>query len=421
MGAIALSLALLVPHAAEPTPVQAACGTNWTSRVIPPPTIKVLRTTSGRVETVDFRRYVAMVMASGEWPSFYPPAELEAGAVATKQYAWYHALEDHHRSWYRTPSGVCYDVRDDTNDQIYRPETSEPTRKQLDAIDRTWALSLRKHGRFFMTGYRRGTATRCAADANGWKLYARSVRDCAARLDWSRERIQQAYYAPGIEEVWATSLVKPEAHGPRLQLEGASTYPGQAAVVRWAEATSPARIVRYRLQRRVDDSAWRDVTLPDPLARRVVVSLPAGKTHRFRVRAIDAKDRVSRWERGPRLRAVLREPARMELIGSDWELARTAGTTDDSTAVTGTAGHRVRLRFTGRSVGYVASMGPGMGHARILVNGRVVAVVDLAAETELLRQLVWTRDWKRSTERTVVVEVLDADAPVDVDAFVIVR
>jgi hypothetical protein len=139
-------------------------------------------------------------MASGEWPSSFPQPRLRLGPA--KQYAWYYALKGHHRSWYRTRSGVCYDVRDDTVDQLYRPGGGAPTARQWRAVDATWGLSLRKNGRFFLTGYRAGSASRCAADANGWRLYARSMRDCAGRLGWSRQRIQRAYYAPNMAFAW---------------------------------------------------------------------------------------------------------------------------------------------------------------------------------------------------------------------------
>jgi len=57
------------------------------------------------------------------------------GATAVKQFAWYHALDGHHRSGYRSSDGDCYDVRDDTADQLYRPEKATPKRNQLDAVD----------------------------------------------------------------------------------------------------------------------------------------------------------------------------------------------------------------------------------------------------------------------------------------------
>ncbi len=76
----------------------AAC-TPWTSEYVPPPTIRVLRTERdevppevvGTVQEVDFRDYVATVMAV-EWPEHYPLETLKVGAIATRQYAWYQVI-----------------------------------------------------------------------------------------------------------------------------------------------------------------------------------------------------------------------------------------------------------------------------------------------------------------------------------------
>ena len=71
-----------------------------------------------------------------------------------------------------------YDVRDDVRDQLYK-HYAKPTSRQHKAIDKTWGLSLRKKGRFFLTGYRAGSVKTCGADAHGWKLYAMCVDECA--------------------------------------------------------------------------------------------------------------------------------------------------------------------------------------------------------------------------------------------------
>ena len=84
---------------------QGSCGTNWPSHKVPPETIEVLRTKTGKVQRVDFRSYVATVMASGEFPTWLPPAVLQVGATAVKQYAWYYAMDGHHRSGYKTAVG----------------------------------------------------------------------------------------------------------------------------------------------------------------------------------------------------------------------------------------------------------------------------------------------------------------------------
>ncbi|CAN5828123.1 hypothetical protein BH23CHL8_BH23CHL8_04800 [soil metagenome] len=412
LGAVLLSSVPAVPQAVAPPPVEAACGTNWTSRTIPPRTIRVLRTRSGKVQTVDFRRYVAIVMASGEWPSWLPKATLEAGAVATKQYAWYYALKGHHRSSYRSGSGACYDVRDDTNDQLFRPERAAPTTKQQRAIDRTWALTLRKRGRFFLTGYRAGTTSTCAADANGWKLYARSAATCARKHGWSSQRIQRAYFAPKLNFVWTPEVWGPALATPRVSLAAGSSLTTGPAKVRWRPLKGTQDVARYRMQRRVGGGSWKDVPLARTAATSASVELRIDRRVRFRVRGTDRKGRHGPWSITRPRKAVLRGPRDVTLSGSDTSLLGTPSSGRSRVA---------RLRFTGKSIAYVAPTGPGMGRAIIKVNGRRVAVIDLEREQARGERLVWTRNWKRSRERVVVVKPADPAERVEIDGFLVLR
>jgi peptidoglycan hydrolase-like amidase len=193
-GAITLALLPFVMSPAQP--VAAGSCTGWTSRTEPPPTIRVLRRT-GQVVEVPFKRYVARVMVSGEWPSRLPFGTLVAGAFAAKQYGWYYALRGHHRSGY-VKDGKCYDVKDSTADQLYA-HFGNPTDKQRRARDRMWDLSLRRESndgraRFILTGYRySGGSSYCGGDANGWKLYETSAVDCGER-GWSGKRILRRYF-----------------------------------------------------------------------------------------------------------------------------------------------------------------------------------------------------------------------------------
>jgi len=184
------SLVALTP----PAPVEAGSScTGWESRRQPPRTIKVLLTHSDKVVKVRFRSYVARVMASGEWPSRLPRAMLVAGGFAAKQYAWYYALAGHHRSSYRTPSGACYDVRNDTVDQLFA-RGADPTARQKKALRKLWTTSLRRNDRFILTGYRSSSFSDwCAKDADGWHLYARSATHCA-RMDLTGKQILRRYY-----------------------------------------------------------------------------------------------------------------------------------------------------------------------------------------------------------------------------------
>jgi peptidoglycan hydrolase-like amidase len=148
--------AVALPSTAATVEAAAAC-TDWSSAYAPPTTIRVLRSygsASGKVQAVPFRAYVENVMA-WEWPETYPTHALRVGAVAVKQYGWYYA-----RTWRggKAKSGACYDVKDTSTDQIYRPETRSAGPRVLAAIAATWNLSIRRKrdgqpGRFILTGY----------------------------------------------------------------------------------------------------------------------------------------------------------------------------------------------------------------------------------------------------------------------------
>jgi hypothetical protein len=193
MLALVASL-LALPFAIPAQPVAAADGhcTNWTSKSEPPATIKVYRVNEGFVETVDFKHYV-MNVAAREW-NVEQGALRRAGAVAVKQYAWYHVL--HYRGG--KYGGKCFDVRDTTADQLFanKPANQIPQRVR-DAVNDTWTWRLRRGDKFPMTGYRRGPDVGCADNA-GYRLYVRSARKCA-KQGWDAGRLLEEYYTARLE------------------------------------------------------------------------------------------------------------------------------------------------------------------------------------------------------------------------------
>ncbi|HEY7598463.1 MAG TPA: SpoIID/LytB domain-containing protein, partial [Candidatus Limnocylindrales bacterium] len=209
---LAISLAasaLAAAPAALPGSMALAAGscTGWQSITEPPETIRVGRP-DGTVEVVDFRRYVEIVMAR-EWEAYHPAATLEAAAVAVKQYGWFYARAGKWRSSYINEAGECYDVKSTTADQLYQPEKVAVVKPEfIAAIDATWGLTVRKSGKFFLTGYRSGKLVPCGEDATGWKLFAKSVIDCG-RQGWTREQIQLTYYAPDVTFHWAEGTGPP--------------------------------------------------------------------------------------------------------------------------------------------------------------------------------------------------------------------
>ncbi len=117
--------------------------------------IRIYRATLGRVEEVDFYSYVINVLPN-EWPpdwpqrNFWPWQALQAGALAVKMYGWY-------RVYIPKYPAHGFDVRDDSWDQVYKPDSefSSTTR----AVDDVQGIGVsRADGRLFETQYWSGRA-----------------------------------------------------------------------------------------------------------------------------------------------------------------------------------------------------------------------------------------------------------------------
>lgn len=193
--AIALAAIALLGPAAVSEPVAAAGSCTGAGTASPPNKIRVLRVALGRIDVVDFRRYVETVVAY-EWRSSSLPYQLlRAGAQASKQYGWNLTL---HGKWRGgSHKGRCYDVRDTTADQRYSP-AYHPTARHRQAISSIWSWRLMREGRLIRTSYRVGARVSCAADARG-RLHVRSARQCA-RENWSAKRILKVYYGARLRQ-----------------------------------------------------------------------------------------------------------------------------------------------------------------------------------------------------------------------------
>ena len=234
--------------------------TKWSSTITPPKTIKVLRTSStsppakvkGTVQKVDFYEYVATVMAA-EWPESYPLETLKAGAIATKQFAWYYIKFPRGDVKWKDGQKYCYDVVDSTIDQWYRPEKFGPGTsnwpkvgsKIRQAMDETWDQSLRKFqtssqsSRFFLTGYRAGSSSAtCGSDKTGFKLFHNSTRKCGYDGLKYRE-ILRLYLNPRLE------IVTPGA------TDVIGTKHGDAALMRHSSGQRTPRLLPGSPQRRL--------------------------------------------------------------------------------------------------------------------------------------------------------------------------
>ena len=261
MRRVALAVAIAFSAASSPTPTVGASNcTGWTSESSPPSMIRVLRTTgpiAGSVAVVPFRDYVATVLPA-EWRDG-PAAAVRAGAIAVKQYAWYWTI---HWRGHTASDGECYDVSDSTIDQLYAPETQQPTQADLDAIEATWPVTLRLSGQFFATGYRHGSDAPCGADADGRLLYQVSLYRCAVS-GMDLDAMLHRYLDPGLEII-ADSPAPPAPNltfvAPPTIIQWGNTA---AFTVRLGEPTgSPTSLAGrvIRLESSPDGGTWFAVT-----------------------------------------------------------------------------------------------------------------------------------------------------------------
>jgi hypothetical protein len=136
----------------EPTSNNLASVSDGSGQPVPnltmPKTIKVLRTGTGEIETVDFNYYVKNVMPNEWGMPGWPTETLKAGAMAVKTYGWMHVT-----TYHKYP-GLGYDVKDSTADQVYRPGTAEAYTDA--AVDATWNYTMTRDGQLFEPEYDSG-------------------------------------------------------------------------------------------------------------------------------------------------------------------------------------------------------------------------------------------------------------------------
>jgi hypothetical protein len=173
-------------------PATASSCSGWTSETTPPSTIRVFRAATGAVETVDFKAYVKNVL-SREWIGSWTTESLRSGGVAVKMYAWYQVL---HWRGLTNAEGACFDVYDDTRDQVYNP--AQPTwASAAAAVDATWATRALKYGSIYPTYYNAGSVNEaCGANANGWRMYQWGTQACGL-AGMTAAQILLTYYYPG--------------------------------------------------------------------------------------------------------------------------------------------------------------------------------------------------------------------------------
>lgn len=95
-----------------------------------PSTIKVYRTSTGKIESISFKTYCKVVTTCEVGYSNWDKAALRACAMAIKNYGIVRVKRHKY-------SGLGYDIKDNTSDQVYNPSKGRVTQCD-DAVDYIW-------------------------------------------------------------------------------------------------------------------------------------------------------------------------------------------------------------------------------------------------------------------------------------------
>jgi hypothetical protein len=186
----------------------------------------------------------------------------------------------------------------------------------------------------------------------------------------------------------------------------------------WSAADARGTIAGVQLQRRTGAGRWVTVVSRGP-SNGAVTRVSAGRRHRFRVRATDLAGNTGVSE--PLTTAVvLRESTSGRIAWSGaWRTRPSATASGRSLRTSTMRDATARLDFAGRSVAWVASLGPGYGRALVLIDGKPVARVDLRTSGPRGRRIVFASADLGPGRHRIVIRVLSG--LVDVDAFLVLR
>ena len=193
------------------------------------------------------------------------------------------------------------------------------------------------------------------------------------------------------------------------------------ATVSWSAADDISALT-YRVEIRAGSDDWTEAYVGAATERRL--SLPTGRLD-VRVRATDAAGNVSAWRVLGRTVVISDMTAALTRSHtSSWAADRARGAAWSGTRyVARKVSQRLTVRTDSRTSAIVAQRSPSAGRIAIMVDGRRVAIVDLASTSTQDRRVVWSATWKTRATRTIEIRTLESPGAdtVWLDAVLTVR
>jgi hypothetical protein len=219
----------------------------------------------------------------------------------------------------------------------------------------------------------------------------------------------------------------PSVTAPSTRLLTGGTVTGGRApvVVRWSASDAGSGICRSTLQRDFNGGSFAEVPLMFATASSATTWMsPSTHPYTLRVRATDCSDNSSAYRASGLVRvAAFQDSSASIRYRGHWTRLRLPKAYGGSVRSTGQTGASAGLRFTGRSVAWVASMGPSDGAARVTIDGAPAAIVRLHSSAVSRRRIVYSRGWPTDGVHTIRITVIGTvgHPSADVDAFLTIR
>lgn len=207
-----------------------------------------------------------------------------------------------------------------------------------------------------------------------------------------------------------------------IPLETTSTAQRLLMRISWTGTDADSGIASYDVQRSYDGGAYATIANATT-ATSLDWTMTPGHTYKFRVRARDKAGNVSAWTTAYTWYAYLRQNSYSSIAYSGaWGTVAASSASGGSTKGSSSAGVSASLKFSGRAIGLVTTLGPTRGAAQIWVDGVLAATVNTYADTTSYRHVVFSKTWSSYAAHTIKVVVLGtAGHPrFDIDAFEVI-
>ena len=193
----------------------------------------------------------------------------------------------------------------------------------------------------------------------------------------------------------------------------------------WQAADAASGVCRSTVARRFAANPFAPVPLNLATVRSVTTqATPASKAYSFSASATDCSDLASATATSAPVHLLAyQNSSRAIAYRGGWSALRARAAYGGSVRRTSRAGATATLRFTGREIAWVAAKTPASGSARVLIDGKPVAIVHLRATTSVQRQVVFTRTWATAGTHTIRIVVLGTHGhpQISLDALLALR